>query len=68
MKRAIEYFAEFMVYLVMTMLVCYLVLMFLSMIIKLFTRQIMTEAIKVLIETIEHDDTKAVRGRGLVQV
>ena len=45
MKRAIEYFAEFMVYLVMTMLVCYLVLMFLSMIIK--------EAIQVLIETIE---------------
>jgi len=38
MRKVIEYFAEFMVYLVMTMLVCYLVLMFLSMIIKLFTR------------------------------
>ena len=38
MKKAIEYFAEFIVYLVMTMLVSYLVLMFLSMIIKLFTR------------------------------
>jgi hypothetical protein len=38
MRKVIEYFAEFMVYLVMTMLVCYLILMFLSMIIKLFTR------------------------------
>ena len=43
MKKLIEYFAEFTLYLVMVMLVAYLVLMFMSMVIKLFTRQIMTE-------------------------
>ena len=41
MKKLIEYFAEFTLYLVMVMTVSYLVLMFMSMVIKLFTRQIM---------------------------
>ena len=38
MKKLIEYFAEFTLYLVMVMSVSYLVLMFMSMVIKLFTR------------------------------
>ena len=38
MKKLIEYFAEFAVHLLMVMLVVYLVLMFMSMVIKLFTR------------------------------
>ena len=36
MRRILRYFLEFFVYLVMTMLVIYTVLMFLAMIIKLF--------------------------------
>ena len=38
MKKVIQYFAEFTLYLVMVMVVSYLVLMFASMVIKLFTR------------------------------
>ena len=41
MKKVIQYFAEFTLYLVMVMVVSYLVLMFASMVIKLFIKQIM---------------------------
>lgn len=38
MRDLFGYLAECLVFLVMTMLVCYLVLMFVSMVIKLFVR------------------------------
>ena len=38
MKKVIQYFAEFTMYLVMVMVVSYLVLMFASMVIKLFIK------------------------------
>ena len=38
MKKLIQYFAEFTLYLVMVMVVSYLVLMFAAMVIKLFIR------------------------------
>ena len=38
MKKVIQYFAEFTLYLVMVMVVSYLVLMFAAMVIKLFIK------------------------------